>query len=239
MKLPTSARFGRKVTALCLLLGSLVGITSVNAQVLLTFSGGNGSGEVTITWSSPITYTLTGSSNFGVNPIFVFQSIANSQQIFQTQGAVGGVAPTYTSTGAGSTDGTQTIDRLKAPNTFNSVTGGDVVFFSNADTANTLLTSGDVITLSAGSLRYTGSPNSNSAYSGTLPANGSYNTFITAGADTFSGNLGSGVSAIPEPSTYAAIAGVAALGLATWHRRRRAAAPTSVAVPASSCSTPS
>jgi hypothetical protein len=29
-------------------------------------------------------------------------------------------------------------------------------------------------------------------------------------------------SAIPEPSTYAAIAGAAMLGLAVWQRRRRA-----------------
>jgi hypothetical protein len=29
------------------------------------------------------------------------------------------------------------------------------------------------------------------------------------------------VSAVPEPSTYAALAGVAALGLAMWHRRRK------------------
>ncbi len=36
-------------------------------------------------------------------------------------------------------------------------------------------------------------------------------------------NLNS-ISAVPEPSTYAALAGVAALGLAAWHRRRRAAA---------------
>ena len=61
-----------------------------------------------------------------------------------------------------------------------------------------------------------------------LPASGSYNTFITAGADTFSGNLGAG-SAVPEPSTYAAIAGAAMLGFAGWHRRRRAPATAPVA----------
>ncbi len=36
-------------------------------------------------------------------------------------------------------------------------------------------------------------------------------------ADNFS------VSAVPEPSTYAAFAGLGALGLALWHRRRKAA----------------
>jgi hypothetical protein len=212
-------RFTGKATALLIALGSLVGLTRAQAQVFLTFSGGNGS-EVAITWSSPIVYTLTGSTGIsGKNPVFVFQAIANSQTIFQTSGAVGGAAITYSSTGAGSTDGTQTIDTLAAPNTFNSVTAGDVVFFAVADTANTLLTAGDVITLSAGSLRYTGAPNSSASYNGVLPANGLYNTFITDGSNTYAANLGSG-SAIPEPSTYAAIAGAAMLGLATWRRRR-------------------
>jgi len=225
MKMCTLPVFRSKATALLFGIGSLVGIANVNAQVLLTFSGGNGTGEVTITWSSPITYTLTSSSS-GTKPIFVFQSIANSQAIFQVQAAVGGVGPTYTSTGAGSTDGTQTINHFKAPGTFNSVTAGDVVFFALGDTTTTLLTAGDVISLSAGSLRYDGSSGTSASYNGILPANGSYNTFITAGPDTFSGNLGSGVSAIPEPSTYAAIAGAAMLGLAVWHRRRQQVAAT-------------
>jgi hypothetical protein len=170
---------------------------------------------------SPINYTLTTTSS-GTKPIFVFQSIANSQAIFQVQAAVGGTQPTYTSTGVGSADGTQTVNHFKAPNTFNSVTAGDVVFFALGDNTTTVLTAGDVITLSAGSLRYDGSSGTSAGYTGILPANGSYNTFITAGPDTFAGNLGSGVSAIPEPSTYAAIAGAAMLGLAVWRRRRNA-----------------
>jgi len=195
-----------------------LGLTSARAQaVYLTFSGGNGS-EVVITWSSPITYTLT-STSWATKPIFVFQAIPNSQSIFQVQAAVGGTRPTYTSTGVGSADGTQTINHFKAPNSFNSVTAGDVVFFALDDTTTTALTAGDVITLSAGSLRYDGTSGTSIGYAGALPANGSYTTFITAGPDTFDGNLGSGVSAIPEPSTYAAIAGLGMLGFAAWRRR--------------------
>lgn len=41
------------------------------------------------------------------------------------------------------------------------------------------------------------------------------------------GNIQSiAVTAVPEPSTYAALVGAAALGLATWHRRRRLPAST-------------
>ena len=125
----------------------------------------------------------------------------------------------YASTGAGSTDGTQTINTFAAPNTLNSVTSGDVVFYATGDTALTYLTSGDVITLSAGYLSYTGSPNTSAGYLGSLPANGYYNTFITDGSNTYASNLGSG-SAVPEPSTYAMFAGMGVLGFAVWRRRR-------------------
>jgi hypothetical protein len=220
MSLPT--RFIGKAIALLVVIGSLVGITSANAQVFLSFSR-TGS-EVTITWSSPIVYTLTASTGLGAagnDPVFVFQSVGNSSNIFLVQGDVGGTAPTYTSTGANSGDGTLTINHFFASTgTQNSVHANDVVFYDLNDTAPTLLTAGDVFTLSAGSLRYDGSPETTSGYAGALPANGIYNTFITDGNNTYGSNLGSGVSAIPEPSTYAAIAGVAMLGFAGWRRRR-------------------
>ena len=49
----------------------------------------------------------------------------------------------------------------------------------------------------------------------------------TNGVDVVLDNVS--VSAIPEPSTYAAIAGAAMLGLAVWQRRKPTAAPATVA----------
>lgn len=215
----SSSALLRRITTL--IFGGLLACTGkMSAQVFLTFSGGSGA-EVTITWSSPIVYTLTSSTGVSAtNPTFVFDEILNSSAIYSLAGAVGGTAPTYTSTGSGSTDGTQTINYFYAGQTFNTVTSNDVVFYATADTAPTFLTSGDVITLSAGSLRYNGSPTTNAGYAGALPANGFYSTFITDGNNTYLSNLGNG-SAIPEPSTYAAIAGLGALGFVMWRRRNR------------------
>lgn len=198
---------------------ALASVGVAQAQVFLTFSGGSGS-EVVITWTSPIEYTLNSSTAISAkNPTFVFQAVPNSQSIFLTAGAVGGVAPTYTSTGAGSTDGLQTINTFSTPNTFNAVTANDVVFYSTNDIANTFLTAGDVITLSAGSLQYTGVTTTSAGYNGALPADGYYNTFIADGSSTYASNLGNG-SAVPEPSSYAMLAGLGALGLVVGRRRR-------------------
>jgi len=46
-----------------------------------------------------------------------------------------------------------------------------------------------------------------------------YEITITA-ADIWNNTTALTVSAIPEPSTYAALSGVLALGLAVWRRRR-------------------
>ncbi|WP_221031380.1 PEP-CTERM sorting domain-containing protein [Actomonas aquatica] len=73
-------------------------------------------------------------------------------------------------------------------------------------------------TNSAGSSFYTG-------------PTGGYVTYLLEPAGfpvTISGNYGAqGLSAVPEPSTYAAIAGGLMFGFVLW-RRRRAAAPTAV-----------
>ena len=46
---------------------------------------------------------------------------------------------------------------------------------------------------------------------------------VTAGEATLDNLYGSGLTAVPEPSTYAAIAGALALGAAVWRRRQHSA----------------
>jgi len=219
MNMHKSAPTRGKWSTLLLTMAALAFISKMDAQtVYLNFSGGGGSPFV-VTWSAPITYRLTEStSNSGVNPYFDFQAIANigTAVPVDTVAPIPGGGPTYTSTGAGSGDGLQTINSFYvSPIVHGVVSTDDLVFRATADTAATFLTVGDVITLSAGSLH------NSTPYNGVMPVSGYYNTFITDAS--YQTDLGSGVSAIPETSTYAAWAGLAALGLA-WARRPKAAA---------------
>jgi len=209
--------FRGKVTTLLLAVAAIAGASKIEAQsVYLTFSGGGGTPFV-VSWSAPITYTLTSTTaNSGVNPYFDFQAIPNIDTAVpvDTVAPIPGGGPTYTSTGAGSGDGTQTINSFYTTSAFGVVAADDLVFRATADTAATLLTSGDVITLTAGSLQ------NSTPYNGPMPVSGYYNTFITDAS--YQPDLGSGVSAIPEPSTYAALVGLGALGLAVVNRRKAA-----------------
>jgi len=55
-----------------------------------------------------------------------------------------------------------------------------------------------------------------------MPVSGYYNTFITDAS--YQTNLGSGTSAVPEPSTYAMILGLATMGYVVLRRRTTAVA---------------
>ena len=213
------SRVTRGLIACLLIAGAVTGVAKARPSVFLTFSGGSGS-EVVVSWSSPITYTLAGTSTVSsVNPYFVFQTVTRADSIFLTAGPVAGAAPTYNSTGAGSGDGTQTINNFFSHYAYNDVNINDIVFRATLDTAPTVLTVGDVITLSAGSLSYA-PPATSAGYYGTLPTSGYYNTIIV---DSNYLALGSGSPSIPEPSTYACFVGVAALALAAIRRRKTAA----------------
>lgn len=195
--------------ALCFA-ASLTAAAVAKAQtVYLSFSGGSGT-PIVITLASPVTYTITGLPNPGtVDPYFVFNEVGN---VFQVEAPlVGGGAPSYT--GVGIPDPTLTINRISSGESSHGAINSlnDVKFRHAPSAGTTFLFTGEVFNLTAGTFM------TSNNFFGSLPADGYYETFIMDASYTY---LGAGsTSAIPEPSTYAALAGLAALGLAGWRRR--------------------
>lgn len=193
------------LTALLLLAG-VVGAFAQN--VFLQFSGGSGT-PLVISWTTPITYTITGTPNPGTkDPYFVFNEVGNvysntqySAPIFITAGA-----PTYTGV-----DGTFQINNISSGENHNEITPNDIKFRNVPDAGTTFLTFGQTFELTAGTMTTTVN------YSGVMPVDGFYSTFIV---DASYGYLGAG-AAIPEPSTYAALLGGCGLFVTLWLRRRK------------------
>lgn len=207
MKNPRSSVFSPKALALLVAVGSLAGAVSTTAQtVFLSFTGGGAEeAPLTITWNAPIVYQLIGdaSASGGAQPFFVFADVGDVYD-FHQYSTIG--APTYTGI-----DGSAAITWIASGYAVhNDVGPNDVVTTHYPILETTQMLTGATFVLSAGTLT------TNQAFSGTLPVDGYYTTFITDGSFHL---LGSGTSAIPEPSTYAAIAGAAMLGLAVWRRR--------------------
>lgn len=160
------------------------------------------SAQVTLSFSggsgSPLTVTVE-------NDV-TFQLTANGNKFDFVEFSI----PGFTSLSEGSIAGTFGF----------TTNGGALTTFEAANgTSGTLLlftlsstwTVGDLVTLHAGS--FTTSAN----YAGSLPADGSYSAMLV------DNNLNAiaTVSAVPEPSTYAALFGLSALGVAAVVRQRR------------------
>ena len=228
MNLFALSTFRRKAIALLILVGSLAGTAKLNAQVALTFSGGGGS-PISITFATPINYTIgitptIAGSNF---PYFVFQGVGNLFNNVQFQ--VTPSAPKFSRVSPNSA-GPFSTEFISAGSASNSLTSTDLYTgpYGGFTGLGANMAIGDVFTLSAGT--FTTVNNYSGLTTGQVSAlTGTYNTILI---DLSGHNLGAGVSAIPEPSTYAAIAGAAMLGLAVWKRRRQqpvTAVPATVA----------
>ena len=239
MKTPTSL-FLRQSAALCLALGALAGLTNLSAQTTLTLgvsgNGGNGSG-------ADFTRQL-----FSLTAPYLLQGTTTNDQTpwtlgggFRSNSPDGGTATqdyllsvnTHGATLGAGTDLPFTYDF-----TFNKDSNvvGDVTWVLYlSDSVDTSLVSYATGTLSGSSQDFTGSGTfhlTSAVPAGTNLRADFLTTFTALPTGEAQGTMFSGTpqgitflvpatSAVPEPSTYAALAGVAMLGLAIWQRRRQ------------------
>lgn len=219
MKLTSSVSFLRR-TAVLLFAGTVLSLASASAQmVAFTFSGGSGS-NLTISWSSPITYTINATPNTTNNyPSFVIEDLGNLLGGTNATTAIASATATFSRTSPTSngpfslaTNGNVGSGLTGAGGT-DPIAPTDTYLFDSGISVGAPMAIGDTFVLSAGSVTIAN-------FAGLAPSSGSYNTFL---ADTNGKNLGVGItSSVPEPSTYAALAGVAMLAFAAWRRKRAA-----------------
>jgi len=183
-----------------LLLAALAALawTQASAQVALSFSGGLGS-PLTVTVQNDVTFTLTSD---GVKHDFLFIEIpgVGPMSEFSVTGSLA-----YTTNGG-------------APNTFEMGTAG----MASGHLGITLWRTGSTWQATDEVVLHAGSFTTGVNYLMGAPSAGSYNLYLADNMGTFISAAGT-VSAVPEPSTYAAIFGALALSAVAVVRRRRAA----------------
>ncbi len=196
---PTTSRLRRLALALVFLSLS----AAASAQIIVSGTINQVAGQGTLNITSPITFEVTST---GLLYGIVFDNWVTSDGTTTTVALDSGLSYRINGGSVQTLAGTNTFYDNGNSNGDLTVNDGFIVF------ATTSVTAGDTFSLLSGSYITTG--------------NGSFNT---QAIQTFTGDLfllsnnntalSGHVSAVPEPSTYAALAGLAALGLTMAVRR--------------------
>ncbi len=215
-------------------------ITSNRAQQYVTWSNSaSGNTSYTDSWTATATFTLdqavsatngaqvigfealmagTASGYYGIYLL----NATSGGRVFSSQGVFNGSGYTPTTVGttgtlAPSFDTSNVLLRISyngGTNTFTSAYSFDdgATFYDYGTGASSNTSTWAVTPTTGFGLRFYGALYGDGTQAGPIATSG----------QMFADNLA--VSAVPEPSTYAALFGVAALGFAFWRRRRNAAA---------------
>lgn len=178
---------------------------AASAQIIVGGSINQGGGPGTINIGRPITFDVTSTGNlYGI----VFDNWVT------TDGSTTSVA---LNSGLSYRINGGSLQTLSGANTFydNGNSNGDLTVDDGLIVFATIpVTAGDTFSLVAGSYTTSGNGSFNSQAIQTFTGD----LFLLSSNNTAMSGL---VSAVPEPSTYAALAGFAALGLTMVVRRRR------------------
>jgi hypothetical protein len=232
----------RRASALLFAAVALIGTVAVSAQTVFLVTGLSGSvagAPTSVAANGPALYNITGLTSNNITAL----TFGNGFTMTAT-GPTGGAFDNSFIYG-GTISGSSIAAATAMPISYNFTLAKGMVgipgdatwvlkFADSVNTSNQQIATG---TLSAASATFTGSGNYNFTSGVSSGA-----TFLATIQVTYTGNLameaplvtgtmtntgfgGEGITlnatAIPEPSTYAAIAGAAMLGFAVWSRRRR------------------
>lgn len=180
-------------------------ITATAAHALpLDFEGGSGS-PVTVTLDGKVDYTVTRAIT-DMRVVFVFSGGTPPLTDFASGSALADVNLFFTVNDA--PYAFQLTDRLGTRFGGNTALGFDSV-------ESVTLRLGDVVTL------WGGSATTVVDIYGTVPTGGDLSTMLVPMDGTYPVALSGTYSAVPEPSTFAALAGLSVLTLAATRRRNR------------------
>ena len=188
--------------ALAALSALVLGAPKAHAQqATLAFTGGNNT-PLTLTLANPVSYTLTANAN---QLLFVFSGVGDF--IGQSSRSLTG-SVSYTINGGPA----RNIQFIQSGFAFGSLAPNDAFIFDNPFVS---ASAGDAVVLTGGMLT------TDTAFTGTAPAGGTFQTFIARSSD------GSRVSAVavaaPEPGSLSLLGMglVSGLGMAGTVRRKR------------------
>lgn len=242
MKITRTAQFGRTTTVLFLTVAALLGVTKVAGQTVFTVTNlapvPSTGVSVDITAPNPLFHN-SGTTSNNITPVTFGTDI-----YFLSPGPDSGASnPGFNFNGT--ITGTSIPAGTTIPISYNFTLGKNLsipgtvtwalLFSDNQNTSPFLIASGALTTGGAASAtffglgNYTFTTGSPSTFKASLELTYTTGFAMTNPLVTISmansGYGGEGItlngSAIPEPSTYAALAGLAAFGLVIWRRRRQ------------------
>jgi hypothetical protein len=204
MKLNLISHLRLSLSRVAILTALGLGVSSSAFGIVLSFSGGGGT-PLSMTLTSPVSYTITQSAGLGDAPFFVFQGVGNpfGAVITFVSGNI-----TFSVNGGPSRSVFQTASGVPV----NDLAANDLYFFGQLPGVSV----GNTVILSAGTLTTT------SNFAGAAPASGNFQTFIIEGygakISTFGTTAGGNV---PDSGATVALLGVGLLGLFSFARISR------------------
>ena len=235
-------QFSTKATALLIAAIALIGAVTASAQTVFlanNISGSVAGAPTNVAANGPSLYNVSGPTSNNITALtfgngFTMTATGPTGGAFDNSFTIGGTISGSSITASTSLPISYDFTLSKG---MDGIPGDATWVLKFSDSVNTSSQQIATGTLSAASATFTGSGN----YTFTSGVS-SGATFLATFQVTYTGNLaleaplitgamqntgfgGEGItlnaSAIPEPSTYAAMAGALVLGFAVWHRRRR------------------